>query len=83
MSRSISSRSRRSSRRAAPEYASAWNTLVWRWVCAPSFTLSRTVIPSKSAMFWNVRARPSAGRRSGATRVMSWPPKTIDPRCGL
>ena len=49
---------------------------------APSFTLSRTVIPSKRATFWKVRARPSAARRSGATRVTSRRRRSCGRACG-
>ena len=56
-----------------PDRSRAW---------APSFTLSRTVMPSKSATFWKVRPMPSAARRSGATRVTSAPSKVTRPAWG-
>src|SRR6202049_1395986 len=40
---------------------------------APIITFSSTVMPSKVCGTWNVRARPSRARASGAKRVMSRP----------
>src|SRR5258708_25670484 len=40
---------------------------------APIITFSSTVMPSKVCGTWNVRARPSRARVSGAKRVMSRP----------
>jgi hypothetical protein len=43
---------------------------------------SSTVMPLKSAMFWNVRASPSLVRAAGASRVTSCPSKRIEPASG-
>jgi hypothetical protein len=42
---------------------------VWR----PIRRLSRTVIPLKRAMFWNVRAIPRRVRADGTSPVISFP----------
>jgi len=44
--------------------------------------LSSTVMPLKSAMFWNVRATPRRVRAAGLMRVTSRPSKRIVPCWG-
>ena len=50
----------------------------WR----PSMMLSSTVMPANSAMFWKVRAIPSAAICAGRAPVMSLPSKVIEPVSG-
>src|SRR6266540_274430 len=51
-----------------------------RW--RPSMRLSTTVMPRKSAMFWNVRATPSAAICGGRKWVMTFPSRTMRPCSG-
>ena len=44
--------------------------------------LSSTVMPPNSAMFWKVRAIPSAAISDGRVPVMSLPSKVIEPLSG-
>ena len=65
----ISSTARRcssSSRRAGPSHSACCRKLQRILRLRPVMMLSRTVMPLKSAMFWKVRAMPSAAARCGS-----------------
>ena len=56
--------------------------LIERIVLRPLITLSSTLMPLKSAMFWKVRAMPSEAARRGSMPRNSRPRKAILPFCG-
>ena len=82
MMRSTTRRCSVSSRSAAPKRIACWKILVFIFRLRPVMMLSSTLMPLKSARFWNVRATPiSATWREFMCRKVL-PFRLIEPSCG-
>ncbi len=77
-SRSIADSSRWNDRVRTMEASSPLRV---RWCCA-AFTLSSTVIPPNSRMFWNVRVTPRRAISCGGRPTRLSPRKTMSPESG-
>ena len=71
-----------SSRSAAPQRIACWKMLVFIFRLRPVMMLSSTLMPLKSARFWNVRARPISATCREFMCLKVCPRKLIEPCCG-
>ena len=72
-----------SSRRARPNQNMPLSTPAFMKWWRPSTTLSRTVISSNNARFWNVRAMPRRAMSAGLRPSRDWPSNSTLPDVGL
>ena len=82
MMRSTNSRCRISSCCAGPRYRASVRKLYFILRSRPVMMLSRVLIPRNSAMFWNVRAKPSRATSNVFRCVRSWPSNRMRPLVG-
>ena len=82
MIRSTASRCASSCRRAGPHQSASSRKLPCILSKRPVMMLSSTVMPLKSATFWNVLATPSAATSGGVKWVRSRPSNAIRPSYG-
>ena len=68
-----------SSRRARPNQIACSRTVAFIFRLRPVMMLSSTLIPRNSAMFWNVRAMPSAAVSCVSMSCRGLPRKVIVP----
>ena len=66
-------------RRVARRPGGAWRSCTGGRACTASRQFSSTVRSGKRLVIWNVRARPSAARRCGGSRVTSRPKSAMRP----
>ena len=86
MIRSTTMRCSVSSRSAASQANGMRNACCSRFVrifrLRPVMMLSSTLMPLKSARFWNVRATPISATCRGFMCRKVWPRRLIEPACG-